>query len=135
VKRDLKRRLARAEIAVSAMPWADQQQASYRQRLRAHVSLCALVREGLLAMGLDPTLAVSLRVGEEAAAKLAAIPDSAALRQADDAITRRDVDDPTEARRSVAAELQRIAAVYSNGNQLDLRKARLIDLLAICLWS
>jgi len=41
-------------------------------------------------MGLDPTLAVSLRHGKEAAAELAAIPDTEALRAADEAITRDD---------------------------------------------
>jgi hypothetical protein len=97
------------------------------------VEVCALIREELLAMGLDPALAVSLRVGEEAAAELAAIPDSEALRQADDAITRGDVGDRTETRRSLAAELARIAAFYRNGNQLDLRKATLIVLLAFCV--
>jgi hypothetical protein len=133
VRRDLNRRLARAEIAVSATSWADQQRAKCRQKLRVQVEVCALIREELLAMGLDPALAVSLRVGEEAAAELAAIPDSEALRQADDAITRGDVGDLTEARRSLAAELARIAAFYRNGNQLDLRKATLIVLLAFCV--
>ena len=44
-------------------------------------------------MGLDPALAVSLRRGEEAAAKLAAIPDTEALRTADEALTHSDLDD------------------------------------------
>jgi hypothetical protein len=44
-------------------------------------------------MGLDPALAVSLRLGEEVAAELAGIPDSEALRTAVEALTRSDLDD------------------------------------------
>ena len=78
VQQDIKRRLARAEITASAVHPADLQAASHRQLLRTRVHLCEFIRERFLLMGLDPALAVSLRVGEEAAAKLAAIPDTEA---------------------------------------------------------
>ncbi len=41
-------------------------------------------------MGIDPALAVTLRRGEEAAAELAAIPDSPDLKAADEAIVTAD---------------------------------------------
>ena len=71
VQQDFKRRLARAEIAASAVHAADRQAASDRRSLRTSVAICEQIRERFLLMGLDPALAVSLRVGEEAAAKLA----------------------------------------------------------------
>src|SRR5260370_17402496 len=87
VRQDFNRRLARAEIAASAVHPADLQAASDRQSLRTRTAICEFIRERFLLMGLDPALAVSLRWGEEAAAKLAAIPDSEALRTADEALT------------------------------------------------
>jgi hypothetical protein len=69
-----------------------------RQGLRFCVKICAFIRERFLVMGLDPALAISLRRGDEAAAKLAAIPDSEALEMADDEITRADAGDRTGSR-------------------------------------
>src|SRR5713226_7425641 len=110
IKLDLKRRLARVEITPSATHWADLKAASHRKRRRALVKVCELLRERFLLMGLDPSLAVSLRVGEDAAAELAAIPDSEALRTADEAITHIDVDDRREAGSRFRAEIHRTAA-------------------------
>ena len=93
VQQDFKRRLARAEIAASAVHPADLQAASHRQSLRTGVTIYEFIRERFLLMGLDPALAVRLRDGEEAAAELAAIPDSEALRTADEALTHSDLDD------------------------------------------
>ena len=53
--------------------------------LRTSVSICEQIRKRFLLMGLDPALAERLHVGEDAAAELAAIPDTEALRTADEA--------------------------------------------------
>jgi hypothetical protein len=66
-------------------------------------------------MGLDPALAVSLRWGEEAAAKLAAIPDSEALRTADEAFTHSNLDDDGEASSTFKAKMERLVAIYREG--------------------
>jgi hypothetical protein len=97
VQQDFKRRLARAEITASAVHPADLHAASNRRLLRARTAICEFIREQFLLMGLDSALAVSLRVGKEAAAKLAAIPDTEALRTADEALTHSDLDDDGEA--------------------------------------
>jgi len=85
-------------MRASTPDWADFHAAHHRESLRAFVEICETIREMLLLMGLDPTLAVSLRHGKEAAAELAAIPDTEALRAADEAITR---DDQPDARMGV----------------------------------
>jgi hypothetical protein len=84
-------------------------------------------------MGLDPALAISLQVGEKAAAKLAAIPDSEGLRKADEAITRGDVREGTRAQSIIEAKIERMAARLREGSLPDLAKASLIDLLALCV--
>ena len=56
VRRDLERRLARAERAASATNWADWSAANYRNNLRTGVTVCNLIRERFLLMGLDPAL-------------------------------------------------------------------------------
>src|SRR5204863_5775242 len=78
----------RAEVSVSTTTSADRQAADHRQSLRTLVKIHVLIRERLLAMGFDPTLAVALRRGEEAAAELAAIPDTRQLQMADEVIIR-----------------------------------------------
>jgi len=124
MRRDLERRLARLEAAASA-------QARYRQALRASVKVCALIRERLLLMGIDPALAVSLRRGEEAAAALAAIPDSEELRMADDALTRVAVDDSGCAR--VETKIEQMAVMFCDEDQPDFARASVAELLAYCV--
>jgi len=135
VQRDFKRRLARAEITASAVHPADLQAASDRQLLRTRTAICEFIRERFLLMGLDPALAVSLRWGEEAAAKLAAIPDTEALRSADEAITRNDHHDCGEEENSVRAQIQRMVTHYSEGAQPDVARASAAQLFAFCLAS
>jgi hypothetical protein len=132
-KRDFKRRLARVETAVSATHPADRQAASDRQELRTYVKICEMIRGRLLLMGIDPALAVRLKLGEEAAAELAAIPDSEALRAADDAITHSGLDDGGEARSKFAAEIERMAAYFCEGFQPDFANASLAELFAFCV--
>ena len=133
IKLDLKRRLARVEITPSATQWADLEAASHRKQLRACVAICQLIRVRFLLMGLDPALAVRLHIGEDAAAELAAIPDSEALRTADEAITHIDVDDRREAGSRFRAEIQRMAANICEGGQPDFAHASVAELLAYCV--
>jgi hypothetical protein len=84
-------------------------------------------------MRLDPALAVSLQSGEEAAAEVAAIPDTEPLRSADEAITRRHPNDGDEVRSRVEAQIQRIAANMCEGFQPDFANASLAELLAFCV--
>jgi len=86
-----------------------------------------------LLMGLDPALAERLRIGEEAAAELAAIPDSDALRTADEAITRTGRENNSEAGVSVKAKIERMAKHYLDGSRPDFAKASVAELLAFCV--
>jgi hypothetical protein len=140
VQQDFKRRLARAEITVSAVHPADLQAASHRQTLRMRATIYEFIRERFLLMGLDPALAVRLRDGEEAAAELPAIPDSEALRTADEALTHSDLDDydEDEVRSSVMAKIQRMADIISDdiihkGVQPNFAKASVSELWAFCV--
>jgi hypothetical protein len=131
IKPDLKRWLARLEIRASTTHWADRHAAHYRKTRRAVVEICEAIRERLVLMGLDPALAVSLRRGQEAAAELAAIPDSEALRAADEAITRDDQSDYGEAS-TLMAQIEGMAAHFCDGSQPDLANAALAKLFAYC---
>jgi hypothetical protein len=132
--RDVKRRVNRLEVEASATHWVDRQAASHRKSLRALAAVCELIRKRFLLMGLDPALAVSLRHGEDAAAELAAIPDSEALRMADEAITHTDLDDRGEAGSRLNAEIERIAAhIIREGVQLNFADASVAELLAYCV--
>jgi hypothetical protein len=132
VQQDFKRRLARAEITASAVHPADLQAARDRRSLRAITVVCEFIRERFLLMGLDPALAVCLRVGEEAAAKLAAIPDTEVLRSADEALTHSDLDDYGEAH-STGVKLERMAAMYREGLQPNFASDSVAQLLAFCI--
>jgi hypothetical protein len=138
VQQDFKRRLARAEITASAVHPADLQAASNRRSLRARTKICEFIRERFLLMGLDPAQGVSLRVGEEAAAELAAIPDSEALRTADEALTHSDLDDCGDARSSLEAKIQRMADniaddIIDKGIQPNFANASVVELWAFCV--
>jgi hypothetical protein len=84
-------------------------------------------------MGLDPALAVGLRRGEKAAAKLAAIPDTEALRSADFAITRSGRNDYREAHSTSVAEIERLAAMYREGLQPNFTNDSVVQLWAFCV--
>src|ERR1700751_5810649 len=131
IKTDLKRWLAPLEIRASTTHWADRHAAHYRKTRRAVVEICEAIRERLALMGLDPALAVSLRRGEEAAGEVAAIPDSEALRAADEAITRDDQSDYGEAS-TLMAQIEGMAAHFCDGSQPDLANAALAKLFAFC---
>ena len=117
----------------SATKWGDWSAAKYRNDLRACVMVCNLIRERFLLMGLDPALAVMLRTGEDSAAELAAIPDSDALRTADEAITRTHRENNSEVRASFEAEIERRAERYPDGSQPDFAKASVMELFTFCV--
>ena len=134
MQRDLVCRLARAEIASPAISWVDRQAAHRRQSLRAWVTLCELIGERLRVMGIDPGLAVTLRRGEEAAAELAAIPDSPDLKAADEAIVTADYSNADDRTGEFEAKIERIAEQYRSGqHQLDFANASPAELLAFCV--
>src|SRR5258705_4965141 len=84
--RDFERRLARAETAAQAFGEADAQAGRRQCSLRALVAVCDIIRERLVAMRIDPELAVALRRGEEAAAEPAGMPDTPELRASEAAV-------------------------------------------------
>jgi hypothetical protein len=132
--RDLERRLARAEMASCATGWVDRQAAHHRQSLRARVECHELVRERFRAMEIDPALAVTLRRGEEAAAELAAIPDTPDLKAADKAILRPEYTSGNDGARRVGARIARMAEQYRSGqHRLDIATASPAELLAFCV--
>jgi hypothetical protein len=85
--RDFERRLVRAETAAHALDGVDAQAGRRRCSLRALVAVCDIVRERLVAMRIDPELAVALRRGEEVVAELAGMPDTRELRASEAAVT------------------------------------------------
>jgi hypothetical protein len=85
-------------------------------------------------MGMDPRLAVALRRGEEAAAELAAIPDTPELQAADAAMMRTERSDGEDWACEFEAKIARIAEQYRSGqHQLDLADASPAELLAFCV--
>ena len=114
--RDFERRLARAETAAQALGGVDAQAERRRCSLRALVAVCDIVRQRLVAMRIDPELAVALRRGEEAAAESAGMPDTRELRVGYFGAS-------TGAGAALVAAAQRperIGAVVSRGGRPDL---------------
>jgi hypothetical protein len=113
-------------MAVWTTTWADRHAADHRQSLRTCVKIHSLIRERLIAMGIDPTLAVSLKRGEEAAAELAAIPDTPQLQIADQAISSSSGDGSGRVR----AKILNMAERYRDGGKPDFANASMIELFA-----
>ena len=85
-------------------------------------------------MGIDSCSAVTLRRGEEAAAELAAIPDSPHLKAADEAIAPADYGNADYRPCEFKAKIERIAEQYRGGqHQPDLANASPAELLAFCV--
>jgi hypothetical protein len=85
-------------------------------------------------MGIDPGRAVALRREEEAAAELAAIPDSPDLKAADEAIVTAGYSNADDQSCGLKTEIERIAERYRGGqHQLDLANASPAELLAFCV--
>jgi len=134
MRRDLAYRLVKAEILVPEVSWVDQQAARHRQSLRTCVEGHRLIRERFRLMGIDPELAVALRRGEQAAAELAAIPDTPELKAADEAILCLENSNGEDRAPEVRAKIVRMAEQYRTGeHQLDLANASPAELFAFCV--
>jgi len=103
----------------------DLKEPRHRSLLRARAALATLLREGLQP---DPgrALAGALRFGEAAAVQLAAIPDTALLRAADD---RRLGPDHAGVEEAFAAQLLRLILQYRDGREIDAANASPAELL------
>ena len=124
MRRGLELRLARVEVAIPAISWADRQAAHHRVSLRLCVRLTEIVRERLIAMGMEPEIARCLRRGDGAAAELSGIPDTETLRAADEAIVAADCTDGEEAVAQFHAKIEQPAKRYRDGiHQPDLASA------------
>jgi len=132
INQHIRRWLARLEIKAEATQWPDGHAAHHRNTRRAIVEICEAIRERLSLMGLDPTLALSLLRGQEAAGELASIPDSEALRAADAAITRGDRHDGEAASGIIMAQAERMTVPLRDRSELDLTHASLAELFAFC---
>jgi hypothetical protein len=87
-------------------------------------------------MGVDPTLAETLRRGEEAAAELAAIPDTPELERADEAIRRAKCSNSDDGAHHLREEIARMAELYRSGqHRIDFANASPAELLAFCIAS
>src|SRR5215472_13739898 len=135
MRRDLKRRLARAEMAAAAIIKPDQEAARHRQKLRDCVQFLQRIRRFLVLMGIDPAVATALHRGEEAAAELAAIPDTPELEAADAALLlsqNRNVDEKAD--RECWAKIDQMVERYRSGElQPDFVRASPVALWAYCI--
>ncbi len=97
--------------------------------LRAHAEICAFVRAAAAEAAIDPARISALRLGDEAAAELAALGDTPALRESDlvsDRAGRR----PGEHERAAEqweSKLARLAADYADGSHPDPERDALIS--------
>ena len=136
MRKDLERRLGRAEKTAPAISWADRQAADRRRTLRARVQLHRIILERLRAMGIDPTHIAAVQSGEKAAAELAAIPDTPELERADEAILRAKCSNSGDAARQLRAQIMRMAELYRSGqHRIDFADASPCQVLAFCVAS
>ncbi len=125
------RRLARLEDKRSA---AGSPERRHRGGLRASVATCAVIREAVIAAGIDPAAIQALRRGEAAAAELAALGDTPDQQRADETADAADeaewrLDGP-DPRDELQAELARIARHYADGSTPDPAHSSLAEWLA-----
>jgi hypothetical protein len=86
MRRDLERRLLRAEISAAVISWPDYRAAQHRSSLRARGKICGGILEYHSANGMTPELVGLARQRDEVAIELANIPDTPELCAADEAI-------------------------------------------------
>jgi hypothetical protein len=126
----LDRRVARLETVARPTKLTEKEAARHRISLRMRAKIYALVRNRLEAMGIDPEFAPALRVGKEAAAELAAIPDTLELETADQAILRVDRVSEGNAADQLREKILAMAERYRDGHRPDFANASLLDLFA-----
>ena len=130
--RDFERRLARAETAAHASGEVDAQAERRRCSLRALVAVCDIVRERLVAMRIDPKLAVALRRGAEAAAESAGMSDTRELRASEAAVTGPNSSGARDRLYTAMARIaDRMTERFGRGEEpINLGNSSLVELLA-----
>jgi len=109
--------------------------AHHRSALRARAAIGAAVRDCLMHAGIDPARAVMLLVADEAAAELAAIPDTPELERADAAVTAGAADSDPDAVSRFQANMHDLVRRYREGDEFDPARASLAELHAWCLTA
>jgi hypothetical protein len=104
--------------------------ARWRALLRARVEICAGLRRKWALSGVGAAGAAALRLGEEAVAELAGIPDTPELRRLDAELLERHGGAAPD---GCEATIRRLAEEYRNGRALDLFTASPTELLACCV--
>ncbi len=107
--------------------------AEHRRALRARAAIGAAVRDCLMQAGIDPARAVMLRVADEAAGELAAIPDTPELERADAAIAAGAGHRGPDGDSRFQAKMDDLVRHYREGGEIDPARASLAELHAWCL--
>jgi hypothetical protein len=103
--------------------------ARHRAQLRMRVEIVARLRRQQTCSPVGAALAVALRLGDEATAELAGIPDTPELQRRDMAL----LDDDGAVREGSATQMRGLVQAYRNGRPLDLFTASPTELLACCI--
>jgi hypothetical protein len=119
-----------AATAEAEPPPRDLAAARRRAVLRARVEICTGLQRKWASSAAGAAGAAALRLGEEAAAELAGIPDTAELRRWD--AVRLEQHDGAASDR-VETTIRRLVEEYRNGRVLDLFTASSTELLACCV--
>ena len=119
-----------AATAETEPPPRDLAAARRRAVLRARVEICTGLQRKWASSAAGSAGAAALRLGEEAAAELAGIPDTAELRRWD--AVRLEQHDGAASDR-VETTIRRLVEEYRNGRVLDLFTASSTELLACCV--
>jgi hypothetical protein len=111
---------------------ADGHAALRRRLLRLEATMGAVIREALAEAGADLKAASQLAVADDAAAALAAIPDTPELQEADLAAAPPSAAHQRGRADAFAAKITEMSKGYAGGRPLDLANASFAELLA---WS
>jgi hypothetical protein len=103
-----------------------------RRRLRAEAAIGEVIREALAHAGIDPTNAARLCLADDAAAALAAIPDTPALRHADANDTPPASPHGRARAHAFAPKILAMSKRFAGGPPPDFANASLAELFA---WS
>jgi hypothetical protein len=102
--------------------------ARHRALLRIRVEICTALRRRQVSAPVGAALAAALRLGDEAAAELALIPDTPERRRGDAVLL-----GAGAARTEFEARMSPLVAAYRDGRPLDLFTASPAELLACCV--
>lgn len=132
----IEERLARAEAEKAAKARATVQPgAAHRSGLRAKAAIAAVIREALSRAGADPAACRALRMAEAAAAELAAIPDTPALRRADKRLLAGDAGETSvAAAEAFDAKMADLVSRYRSG-RLDTPDFASESMANVLAWS